>query len=59
MNGAQSRTKVSIGSTMMQTLELAKDTSWDKAMLNSAKIKPIFVTGFMETVPNRTLEVTR
>jgi len=43
-NRAQRRTKVNFGRTMMQALELlqlAKGTSREEAMLNSAKIKPI------------------
>jgi len=43
-NGAQIRTKVSFGRTMMQVLELLrleKGMSWDEATLNSGKIKPI------------------
>jgi len=38
------KTKVSFGKTMMQVLELlclVKNTSWDKAMLNSKVIKPV------------------
>jgi len=43
-HGKQRRTKVSFDQTMMQALELlqlAKNTTWDEATLNSEKIKPI------------------